>query len=75
MLEGETNLVVAAIRVNDKSYPSFQIHVPPKIAKDSQFPFKPNQALRIDVDPRRMAVIISEANNPKPAPPTRRRKR
>jgi len=74
MLQAETRLVVTASKVRDKTYQRFLIQVPPKIAKDSQFPFKPNQALKIDVDPTRMAIVLSEAANPKPAP-KRRRKR
>lgn len=74
MLQAETRLVVTTTKVRDKTYQRFLIQVPPKIAKDSQFPFKPNQELKIDVDPRRMAVIFSEANNPKPAPPRRRKR-
>jgi len=73
MLQGETRLVVTATKLRDKTYQRFLIHVPREIAKDSQFPFKPRQELKIDVDPTTTAITLSEANNPKPAP-TRRKK-
>ena len=64
MLEGETRLVVAGTKLRNKTYRRFLIHIPPKIARDSQFPFKPNQTLKVEIDRIRRAVVLSEANNP-----------
>ena len=68
MLQAETRLVVTTTKLGDKTYQRFLIHIPSKIARDSQFPFKPNQPLKIKVDRIRMAVVLSAANNPKRAP-------
>jgi len=68
MLEGETRLVVTGTKLRNKTYQRFLIHIPPKMAKDSQFPFKPNQTLKIEIDRIRRAVVLSATDNPKPAP-------
>ena len=39
-------------------YRRFLFNVPSKIAKDSQFPFKPGQELTITVDPKGKIVLI-----------------
>jgi len=38
-------------------YRRFLVHIPSKIAKDSQFPFKPGQKLIIAVDPKGKIVL------------------
>jgi len=73
MLEGKTRLVATTTRVSGRTYDRFLIHVPSKIAKDSQFPFEAGEVLNIDVDLKRNAVVLSETSPPKVAP--RRRKR
>ena len=73
MLEGKTRLVVTATKVGDRTYDRFLIHVPSKIARDSQFPFGPGEALNIDVDPKLEAIVLSKASAPKVAPRRRRR--
>ena len=70
MLEGDTSLVVTATKIRDKTYQRLLIQVPLEIATDSQFPFKPKQALKIQVDPTRTAIMLFDANNPK-YPPSR----
>jgi len=52
MLEGKTRLVATTTRVSGRTYERFLIHIPSKIAKDSQFPFKSGQELVIKVDPK-----------------------
>jgi len=74
MLEGKTRLVVTITRVSGRTYERFLIHVPSKIARDSQFPFGPGELLNIDVDLKRNAVVLSETSPPKVAPRKRRRR-
>jgi len=74
MLQAETVLVVTATKIGDTTYQRFLIHVPPQVVTDSQFPFKVNQQLKIDVDPTTTAITLSEANNPKRAPPRRKKR-
>ena len=73
MLKAKTRLLVTVARVGEKTYERFLIHVPSKIARDSQFPFEAGQILNIDVDVTKEAVVFSEAGERKVAP--RRRKR
>jgi len=40
-------------------YRRFLIHIPSKIAGDSQFPFKPGQELSITVDPEGKIVLTA----------------
>ena len=40
-----------------KEYERFLFHIPSKICKDSQFPFKPGQELTITVDPKGKIVL------------------
>lgn len=40
-------------------YRRFLIHIPSKIAEDSQFLFKPRQELTITVDPKGKIVLTS----------------
>ena len=73
MLSGKTRLVNTRTKINGRVYDRFLIHVPSKVARDSQFPFGAGEVLRIDVDPRRKTVALSKRGEPKPTS-TRRRK-
>jgi len=54
----ETRLRIKGKRGKVTEYRRFLIHVPSKIAADSQFPFKPGQELVIAVDPRGEIVLV-----------------
>ncbi len=51
------------IHVSGNEY--YYIHVPAKLAHDSQFPFKEGDELRIAVDTTRNRMIIEKMNNKK----------
>lgn len=73
MLEGKTRLVVTATKVGHKTYDRFLIHVPSKIARDSQFPFGAGEVLNIEVDLKNKAIVLSKAIAPRVAPRKRKR--
>ncbi|MEM1583917.1 MAG: hypothetical protein QXF28_02235 [Nitrososphaerota archaeon] len=49
------------IHVSGNEY--YYIHIPSKLAHDSQFPFKEGDELRIAVDTSRRRMIIEKVNN------------
>lgn len=51
------------IHVSGNEY--YYIHIPSKLAHDSQFPFKDGDELRIAVDTSRNRIIIEKVNNRK----------
>ena len=64
VLKGATKLQESRLRIKLKGgeimeYRRFLFHVPSKIARDSQFPFKPGQELTITVDPTGKIVLTA----------------
>jgi len=64
VLSGMTRLLEARLRIKGKrgkitEYRRVLVHIPSKIAVDSQFPFKPRQELVITVDPKGKIVLSS----------------
>jgi len=64
VLSGTTKLLKTRMRVKGKGgkiaeYRRFLVHIPSKIAGDSQFPFKPGQELSITVDPEGKIVLTA----------------
>jgi len=64
VLKGTTRLLETRLRIKGKKskiteYTRFLIHVPSKIARDSQFPFKPGQELVITVDPNGKIILTA----------------
>ena len=62
VLKGSTKLLVSKIKIKGKrgkikEYERFLIHIPSKIARDSQFPFRAGQELVITVDPKGKIVL------------------
>ncbi|MCS7125545.1 MAG: hypothetical protein NZ929_01340 [Aigarchaeota archaeon] len=49
------------IHVSGNEY--YYIHIPAKLAHDSQFPFKDGDELRIAVDTFRSRIIVEKMNN------------
>ncbi|MDH5362428.1 MAG: hypothetical protein OEY99_02135 [Aigarchaeota archaeon] len=61
-MSGTTRLLETRLRIKGKrgkitEYERFLIHIPSKIARDSQFPFKAGQELTITVDPKGKIVL------------------
>lgn len=64
VLKGTTKLLVSGTKIKDKRgkvtrYERFLIHIPSKIAGDSQFPFKAGQRLVITVNPEGKIVLTA----------------
>jgi len=59
VLSGTTRLLRSTSKREGKEYERFLIHIPSKIAKDSQFPFKPGQELNITIDPKGKIILSS----------------
>ena len=57
VLEGTTRLLRSTSKGKAREYERFLIHIPSRMAADSQFPFKPGQELTITVDPRGEIVL------------------
>lgn len=45
-------------KIQGKKYDRFLVHIPSKIARDSQFPFKAGELLSIDVDPKKKTITL-----------------
>jgi len=61
-LKGTTRLLETRLKIKGKTgkiteYRRVLVHIPSKIAKDSQFPFKAGQELVITVDPKGKIVL------------------
>ena len=62
VLSGTTTFLASKTTIKGKrgkakEYERFLVHIPSKIAKDSQFPFKAGQELAITVDPKGKIVL------------------
>jgi len=60
VLEGETRFLRYEMRVKGRTYEKFLINFPTEVARDSQFPFKPGDRIRVRVDPDRRIVIMEK---------------
>lgn len=58
MLSGKTRLVNTSTKIQGKKYDRFLVHIPSKVARDSQFPFKAGDLLSIDVDPKKKTITL-----------------
>ncbi|MDG6926800.1 MAG: hypothetical protein JRN09_09650 [Nitrososphaerota archaeon] len=58
--KGSGRFVNRPTRTGSKKYDKFFIYVPTEVAKDSQFPFKPGQAVEVTIDLPRKRVIVTE---------------
>ena len=59
MLQGKTRLVKTTTKVSGRVYERTLIHIPSKLAADSQFPFDAGETLRIVVDPVKKMIHLS----------------
>jgi len=59
MLAGKTRLVETSTTTGGRRYSRLVVHIPLKIVRDSQFPFKAGQRFRIDVDSKKKTIVLS----------------
>lgn len=62
VLKGEGRLINRPTKTGKQVYDKFFIYVPTEVARDSVFPFKSGDLLRIDVDPKRKELRVSRAS-------------
>ena len=60
VLEGETRFLRYEMRVKGRTYEKFLINFPTEVARDSQFPFKPGDRIKVRVDPDRKIVVMEK---------------
>ena len=59
MLKGKTRVIQTSTTVGGKIYDRFLIHIPSQIATDSQFPWSPDQAFKIDIHLNPAEVVLT----------------
>ncbi len=60
MLESESKIVNRPTQTGGKTYDKIFIYVPTEVAKDSAFPFKTNQKVKVKIDPTNKRLIIEK---------------
>jgi hypothetical protein len=60
MLESESKIVNRPTQTGKKQYDKIFIYVPTEVAKDSAFPFKPNEKVKIKIDSTHQRLIIEK---------------
>ncbi|MCL2477233.1 hypothetical protein [Candidatus Bathycorpusculum sp.] len=61
MLTGDGKLINRPTTTGGKMYDKFFIYVPLEVARDSAFPFKPNDKVHVKIDPETKQLIIEKA--------------
>mgnify|MGYP005637541117 CR=1 FL=1 len=60
VLEGRGKFINRLTRTGKKLYDRFFIYVPTEVARDSLFPFKPGEPVKIRIDPENRRLIIEK---------------
>jgi len=58
MLESESKLVNRPTQTAGKSYDKFYVYIPTEVAKDSAFPFKTNEKVKVRIDVENNRLVI-----------------
>ena len=58
MLEGEGKFLNRPTQTGGKAYDKFFVYVPTEVARDSLFPFKAGDAVRVVIDEKNRRLII-----------------
>jgi len=61
MLTGDGKLINRPTTTGGKKYDKFFIYVPIEVARDSAFPFKPNDKVHVKIDQETKRLIIEKA--------------
>ena len=62
VLKGEGRLINRPTKTGKRVYDKFFIYVPTELARDSAFPFKSGDVLKLEVDPNRKEIRIKRAS-------------
>lgn len=60
MLESESKLVNRPTQTGGKLYDKFYVYIPREVSKDSAFPFKPDQKLKVRIDVENKCLVIEK---------------
>jgi hypothetical protein len=60
MLESESKLVNRPTETGGKLYDKFYVYIPRELSKDSAFPFKVDERLKIKIDTKNKRLIIEK---------------
>jgi hypothetical protein len=60
MLESDSKLVNRPTETGGKMYDKFYVYIPSEVSKDSAFPFKPNQKLKVRIDTENKRLVIEK---------------
>jgi hypothetical protein len=61
MLESESKLVNRPTQTGGKLYDKFYVYIPREVSKDSAFPFKPNDKVKVKIDTQNKRLIIEKS--------------
>jgi len=61
MLESKTKLVNRPTQTAGKLYDKFYVYIPREVSKDSAFPFKPDQKLKVKIDAENCRLVIEKS--------------
>jgi ABC-type lipoprotein release transport system permease subunit len=60
MLEAHGKLINRPTQTGGKTYDKYFIYVPIEVARDSAFPFKANEKVKVKIDTKNNQVIIEK---------------
>ncbi len=60
-LQGEGKFVNRPTTTGGKKYDKYFVYIPTQLVKDSQFPFREGDVVRITVKPRRLRIVPEKA--------------
>jgi hypothetical protein len=60
MLESESKLLNRPTQTAGKHYDKYYIYIPTDLARDSAFPFKKDEKLKLRIDPQNKRLIIEK---------------
>jgi hypothetical protein len=60
MIEGEGKLINRPTQTGGKTYDKFFIYVPIEVARDTAFPFKPKEPVKVRIDIENSRLIIEK---------------
>jgi hypothetical protein len=60
MLESESKIINRPTYTAKKQYDKLFIYIPTDLAKDSAFPFQPNEKIKIKIDPTNKKLTIEK---------------
>jgi hypothetical protein len=60
MIEGEGKMINRPTQTGGKTYDKFFIYVPIEVARDTAFPFKPQERLKVKIDIENKRLIVEK---------------